>query len=60
MPGVIAIPSSRLSKVLQDIKKSGADVVILDTAPHSEGTALDAARAADLILIPVPAFHHGS
>src|SRR3984957_19362254 len=53
MPGVIAIPSSRLPKVLQDIKKSGADVVILDTAPHSEGTALDAARAADLILIPV-------
>jgi chromosome partitioning protein len=26
--------------------------VILDTAPHSEGTALDAARAADLILVP--------
>jgi chromosome partitioning protein len=30
----------------------GAEVVILDTAPHSEGTALDAARAADLILVP--------
>jgi chromosome partitioning protein len=26
--------------------------VVLDTAPHSEGTALDAARAADLILVP--------
>jgi chromosome partitioning protein len=52
-PGVIAIPSSRLPKVLEDLKKSGADVVILDTAPHSEGTALDAARAADLILVPV-------
>lgn len=53
MPGVIAIPSSRLNKVLQDLEKAGADVVILDTAPHSEGTALDAARAADLILVPV-------
>ena len=53
MPGVIAIPSSRLTKVLQDLERSGADVVILDTAPHSEGTALDAARAADLILVPV-------
>lgn len=52
MPGVIAIPSSRLPKVLQELKSRGADVVILDTAPHSEGTALDAARAADLILIP--------
>jgi chromosome partitioning protein len=53
MPGVIAIPSSRLTKVLKDLEKTGADVVILDTAPHSEGTALDAARAADLILVPV-------
>ena len=52
MPGVIAIPSSRLPKVLEELRGRGADVVILDTAPHSEGTALDAARAADLILIP--------
>jgi chromosome partitioning protein len=52
MPGVIAIPSSRLPKVLQELEGRGADVVILDTAPHSEGTALDAARAADLILVP--------
>lgn len=52
MPGVIAIPSSRLPKVLEELRGRGADVVILDTAPHSEGTALDAARAADLILVP--------
>jgi chromosome partitioning protein len=52
MPGVIAIPSSRLPKVLKELEEKGADVVILDTAPHSEGTALDAARAADLILVP--------
>jgi chromosome partitioning protein len=52
MPGVIAIPSSRLPKVLKELEDRGADVVILDTAPHSEGTALDAARAADLILVP--------
>ena len=48
MPGVIAIPSSRLTKVLHDLEKSGADVVILDTAPHSEGTALDAYQKANL------------
>src|ERR1700750_2281212 len=52
MPGVIAIPSSRLPKVLNELQSRGADVVILDTAPHSEGTALDAARVADLILVP--------
>ena len=52
MPGVIAIPSSWLPKVLKELEGRGADVVILDTAPHSEGTALDAARAADLILVP--------
>ncbi|MGD0104324.1 MAG: ParA family partition ATPase [Rhodopila sp.] len=52
MPGVIAIPSSRLPKVLKELETTGADIVILDTAPHSEGTALDAARAADLILVP--------
>jgi chromosome partitioning protein len=52
MPGVIAIPSSRLPKVLKELETTGADIVILDTAPHSEGSALDAARAADLILVP--------
>lgn len=52
IPGVIAIPSSRLPKVLNELAEKGADIVILDTAPHSEGTALDAARAADLILVP--------
>jgi chromosome partitioning protein len=52
LPGVIAIPSSRLPKVLKELEDRGADIVILDTAPHSEGTALDAARAADLILVP--------
>jgi chromosome partitioning protein len=51
-PYVMAIPPSRLNKSLETARENGADVVILDTAPHSEGTALDAARAADLILVP--------
>ena len=51
-PYVMAVPSSRLSKTLETARANGADVVILDTAPHSEGTALEAARAADLILVP--------
>lgn len=51
-PYVMAVPSSRLGKTLETARANGADVVILDTAPHSEGTALEAARAADLILVP--------
>lgn len=51
-PYVMAVPSSRLKKTLETAKENEAEVVILDTAPHSEGTALEAARAADLILVP--------
>jgi chromosome partitioning protein len=51
-PYVMAVPSSRLGKTLETARENGADVVILDTAPHSEGTALEAARSADLILVP--------
>ena len=51
-PYVMAVPSSRLAKTLETARTNEADVVILDTAPHSEGTALEAARSADLILVP--------
>ena len=51
-PGVMAIPPSRLPKVIEHSQSIGTDVLILDTAPHSEGTALDAGRSADLILVP--------
>jgi chromosome partitioning protein len=51
-PYVMAVPPSRLNKTLETAREHRAEVVVLDTAPHSEGTALDAARAADLILVP--------
>jgi chromosome partitioning protein len=51
-PYVMAVPASRLAKTLEKARENEADVVILDTAPHSEGTALEAARSADLILVP--------
>src|SRR3954452_13027388 len=51
-PYVIAVPPSRLAKTLEMARTNGAEVAILDTAPHSEGTALEAARASDLILVP--------
>ena len=48
----MAVPPSRLVKTLETARANNAQVAILDTAPHSEGTALDAARASDLILVP--------
>jgi chromosome partitioning protein len=51
-PYVMAVPPSRLGKTLEAATQNQAELIVLDTAPHSEGTALDAARAADLILVP--------
>ncbi len=51
-PVVISAQASRLNDVLDTARQHGADICIIDTAPHSETAALAAARAADLILIP--------
>lgn len=51
-PAVVSAQASRLGEVLDTAKEHGAGLVIIDTAPHSESSALAAARAADLILIP--------
>lgn len=51
-PAVLSIQPSRLGKVMEEAKLIGTDVLILDTAPHSESTALEAARVADLVLVP--------
>jgi chromosome partitioning protein len=51
-PVVISVPASRLPQALQAAEGGGADLVIIDTAPHSGDVALAAAEAADLVLIP--------
>jgi chromosome partitioning protein len=51
-PPVVSVQPSRLSQALKVAKEADASFVVIDTAPHSEGSALAAARAADLILIP--------
>jgi len=51
-PVVISAQASRLSEMIEVARTNGAELVIIDTAPHSEGSALSAARAADLVLIP--------
>ena len=51
-PAVVSAQAARLPQVLESARSAGADIVILDTAPHSDGIAVAAARVADLILIP--------
>ena len=51
-PAVASAQAARLDQVLGAARKAGAALAQIDTAPHSENTALAAARAADLILIP--------
>lgn len=51
-PAVLSIQPSRLTRVMQEARSIGTEVLVIDTAPHSESTALEAARAADLILVP--------
>ena len=51
-PAVISAHAERLPEILKAAAQNGADLCIIDTAPHSERDALDAANAADLVLIP--------
>lgn len=51
-PALISTHSERLPKILQLAAENGATLAILDTAPHTEASALDAARAADMAVIP--------
>lgn len=51
-PAVQSIQPARLQRVLAEARDIGADIVILDTAPHSDGPALEAAKLADLVLVP--------
>jgi chromosome partitioning protein len=51
-PSVVSAQAARLPQILAAAAANGADLAILDTAPHSEGAALAAARAADLVLVP--------
>ena len=52
LPHVESIQPARLAKVVEHAAEIGTDALILDTAPHAESTALEAARCADLVLVP--------
>lgn len=52
MPHVESVQPARLGKVIAHAREIGTGVLVIDTAPHNEASALDAARAADLVLVP--------
>lgn len=41
-----------LPALLEKVKSAGVDLVILDTAPHSNNAAAEAAKHADFVLVP--------
>lgn len=51
-PLVISAQAARMDQYLETAQNEDVDLVIVDTAPHSQNDALAAARAADLLLIP--------
>jgi chromosome partitioning protein len=51
-PAVVSAQSTRLKQTLAAAEEMGAEVIIIDTAGRSDDSALNAARHADLVLIP--------
>ena len=51
-PAVVSAQSSRLKQTLTAAEEMGAEIIIIDTAGRSDDSALNAARNADLVLIP--------
>ena len=51
-PVVTDVAPARLQPTLEAARGNGVDLVVLDTPPRSETAALEAARAADLVVVP--------
>jgi chromosome partitioning protein len=52
LPEVLAADPNQLAGLLKKAQEGGAGLVIVDTAPHSDRTAVLAAQLADVVLIP--------
>ncbi len=52
IPAVVPAQAPRLPSLLAQARQNEAHIVLLDTAPHADGIAADAADQADVILIP--------
>ena len=52
LPVVRSAHASRLEQELEGVRGAGGEIVVLDTAPHSDAVILGVAKAADLVIIP--------
>jgi chromosome partitioning protein len=51
-PEVVTAPHTRLVDTLNKAEQLGAEIAIIDTPPHADAAAVQAVKAADLVLIP--------
>jgi chromosome partitioning protein len=51
-PVVVSSHAARIKQLILKAEENNAEFVFIDTAPHSENTALEVAKLADLVLIP--------
>jgi chromosome partitioning protein len=52
-PWVVPTPAARLVAAIDQAKAKGVDFIVIDTPPHSGSDAAEAARRADIVLVPV-------
>jgi chromosome partitioning protein len=52
LPVVLSAHASRLHQEMERVRGAGCETLILDTAPHSDSAALEAAKVSDLVLVP--------
>lgn len=53
MPQVTSGHAKRLPQLMETARANGADMLFIDTPPQADGIALEAAKASDLVLIPI-------
>jgi chromosome partitioning protein len=51
-PEVVSGQAARLQVLIDAARDAGADLLVIDTAPNADQTALRAAQLADLVLVP--------
>jgi chromosome partitioning protein len=50
---VVATPLSRIRQTVETARSHGAEFILIDTPGHSDSAAIEAARASDLVIVPV-------
>ena len=52
-PWVVPTHAARISASIDQAKAQGVDFIVIDTPPHSSAEAAEAARRADVVIVPV-------